>query len=232
MLGADSGVLQALAVPCQDNTISEIFDMFMQGEGQFLELFNFCMSLPDYRGVLESYFSRRPVTRSDFVGRNEDYINEASNRAHLAVLCISILVDHLLGAHVAASMSDEECCLKYPELVSEPFERRIVDRKVSTLEAGELPELAYFLGVKGHSIAGQAVNSLFRHGVMFPQADLYANKSVVPDLVHSLDLKKEKKQRQLDLSVYNNYPLCDFHTATMPTLLKETRNSLWKDDGA
>jgi hypothetical protein len=86
-----------LKVPCEDNSIAEIFQMFMDGDGNFLELYNFCMSLPDYRDVLKSYFSRNAVRRENFIGENTAYINEVSNRAHLAILCMSILVNHLLG---------------------------------------------------------------------------------------------------------------------------------------
>ena len=142
------------------------------------------MSLPDYRGVLQSYLSRRPVKRSDLVGCNADYINEASNRAHLAMLCIAILLNHLLGAHVAASKADAEYCVKMPEKTLELMPRRLVDRKSMQIAKDEVPELAYFLGVKGHSIAGKMVNSLFRHGVLFPQSNLYKTHHV-PDLIHS-----------------------------------------------
>ena len=89
--------LLQLKVPCEDNSIAEIFEMFMDGSGDFLDLYHFCMSLPDYRGVLESYFSRDAVKRENFLGENTAYINEVSNRAHLAILCVSILVNHLLG---------------------------------------------------------------------------------------------------------------------------------------
>jgi hypothetical protein len=88
-------------------------------------------------------------------------------------------------------MYDKEYCVRIPTDRSEQeLRRRLVDITQKPLHKMEMPELAFFLGVKGHSIAGQAVNSAFQHSVMFPQMDLYSENFVMPDLILEKDLSQ------------------------------------------
>ncbi len=76
----------------------------------------------------------------------------------------------------------------------------------------EIPELAFFLGVKGHSIAGQAVNEAFQQSVMVPPFDLFADTQVLPAITMFKDWTDGVFQSQkIDLAAFNSVPVCVGH---------------------